>query len=300
MPSPAKPTTVDLTRGIYRRVFGCWLKGRRINAVSIEAEALFLRLILCADDFGNVPGDPEDILIAAYPRRRDITVEQVAGWLEELAGTPRGALIARYEAGGEFYLHLCDWSVFQKAGPNGRRMQRHPMHPPGESKAQDSPPGESKAQDSPSGEARAPETETDAETEGQSQHQDETEPEADAPGSDSAKRAQFPSASTRQESGPMVLTDAHARWCHAWRTEVGQLYSKEPQQHAADRTDAMGLFIRLYPAGMDEGTGKERIRLARALIPVAKRNAKGPPMAYLKTAVSNLLETLDGGQTATA
>lgn len=68
--------------------------------VSFEAETLFYRLLVTADDFGLFDGRPVIVRARCMPLR-DVTVWQVEGWLRELA---ERALILLYEADGQPYL----------------------------------------------------------------------------------------------------------------------------------------------------------------------------------------------------
>ncbi len=131
---------LDLTRGIYRRIYAGATKGKRINAVSLLAEVLFWRLHLVADDFGRFEADPYLLHCAALPRRRSISESDIAGALAELEGEN---LVVRYEVSGEPYGLIRDFEEMQPAGKNGRRIQRYPS-PPGESRGIRVNPGEPK------------------------------------------------------------------------------------------------------------------------------------------------------------
>lgn len=124
----------DQRRGIYRRVYGNFVNGRRINAVSIEAEALFWRLTAVADDFGNLWGDSNLIKCHAAPRR-SWTLEQVEAMVDELVNV---CLVSRYEFEGEVYLSITGWEKTQPAPRNGKRVCKFPWNP-GASSASKSP-----------------------------------------------------------------------------------------------------------------------------------------------------------------
>lgn len=123
-----KDETLDLTKGIYRRIYAGFLMGRRINAVSMEAEAWFWRLHAIADDFGNLPGDPDVLRSLASPRR-NITVKQVVSWVSELENA---ALLRAYEFGSESYLHIDGFEFRQPGGRNGKRIKKVPPYKGGE------------------------------------------------------------------------------------------------------------------------------------------------------------------------
>lgn len=122
----------DLTRGVYRRQYAGYLKGRRINTISLEAEAWFWRLQAVVDDFGNIEADPELVWLATKGRRKGITIEQVSGWLREMRNA---RLIDTYKVKDEHYLHIVEFEALQPAGKNGKRLCKVPNRGnPGESR----------------------------------------------------------------------------------------------------------------------------------------------------------------------
>lgn len=121
----AHKTTLDLTRGIYRRVYSGARTGRRINKVSIGAEFLFWRLHMIADDFGNFMADPSMIRSEAMPRR-DVPLAEIEAWIKELADIK---LIKIYTVDGEQYGHVIDFMLLQPCAKNGRRVRRMPKAP---------------------------------------------------------------------------------------------------------------------------------------------------------------------------
>lgn len=70
--------------------------------VSFEAECLFYRLMVVADDFGAFDGRPVIVRAKCLPLR-DSTVAQVGEWLRELS---EHSLIVRYESEGRPYLAI--------------------------------------------------------------------------------------------------------------------------------------------------------------------------------------------------
>ena len=136
---------IDMVRGVYRKVYSGYLTGRRINAVSMEAEAWFWRLHAIADDFGNLHGAVGLLRALAAPAR-NVTEQQVDGWNKALICV---GLLREYTAGGERFLHIVGFQDFQPANRNGRRIQRYPREDggslgnPGESKGVRGNPGES-------------------------------------------------------------------------------------------------------------------------------------------------------------
>lgn len=114
----------DLTRGIYRRLYAGFIKGRRINQLSLSAEAWFWRVMASADDFGNADADPGLCYAATVGRRIGITLEDVTEWLVELG---ESGLIQFYASeSGDKYLHIVGFEELQPAGKNGKRICRFP------------------------------------------------------------------------------------------------------------------------------------------------------------------------------
>lgn len=141
--------TTDLTRGLYRRVYAGYITGRRICSVSLEAEAWFWRIQAVVDDFGNTLADPALLRNATAGRRADVSVQDVERWVAELVSA---SLVSLYEAGGEQFLHLNEFTERQPAGRNGKRVQKHPLPPsPVESKTPDSPEDDFQAEPGESG-----------------------------------------------------------------------------------------------------------------------------------------------------
>lgn len=124
-------TITDLTRGVYRRQYSGFKRGRRINRLALEAEAWFWRVHASVDDFGN--GDGAAALCHAATaglRSGDVSVEQVERWLREME---IAELIYFYEVDGERFLHIVGFEILQPAPRNGRRVKRFPDNPPNQS-----------------------------------------------------------------------------------------------------------------------------------------------------------------------
>lgn len=132
-----KGETIDFQLGVMRRIYGCWLNGRRINEVSEGAALALVHLTLVADDFGNLPGSPDALRALAFPRRK-ATTAKIQRWIDELA-TTKPPLVTVYEVRGDRYLHIeaPDGRSWDKLQPtrNGKRFQKYPEQTPsGESK----------------------------------------------------------------------------------------------------------------------------------------------------------------------
>lgn len=124
-----------MTDGLYRRIYAGYLKSRKINKLSLQAEAWFWRLHSIADDYGNLHGDPVLIWKDASGRR-DITVKQAEALTQEILDA---GLAYAYYSDDDVFIHIVGFESKQPAGRNGKRIQKHPMHPdsppslPGES-----------------------------------------------------------------------------------------------------------------------------------------------------------------------
>jgi len=112
---------VERGGGVYRPIYAAFLTGRRINSVSLVAEAWFWRLHALADDYGNLQADPYIVKSLAAPRR-EMTAELVATLNAELI-TAR--LLIAYEVDGEPYYHI-DGFEERQSPANGKRKQRFP------------------------------------------------------------------------------------------------------------------------------------------------------------------------------
>lgn len=114
----------DLTRGVYRRIYAGYLRGKRINAISLGAEAWFWRLNAVVDDFGNFDADP--LLVhgrTAGKRAGEVSAKVVAGWLGEMI---KVGLVVTYEVAGEMYLHIAGYTKLQPKPKNGRQVRKYP------------------------------------------------------------------------------------------------------------------------------------------------------------------------------
>lgn len=114
--------SVDMCKGVYRRVYAGFIRGKRINQVSLEAEAIFWRLNMLADDYGNLLADG-DFFAQDLGGRRRITDDAISAALNDLE---RAGLIRTYTARGERHVSIVDFEAFQKTR-NGRRANRVPL-----------------------------------------------------------------------------------------------------------------------------------------------------------------------------
>lgn len=83
----------------------------RLAQVSFEAETLYYRLLVCADDFGRFDARPIIIRSRAMPLR-DVGLSSVSQWTDELR---TAALITVYEVDGRPYLQIAKWEQRTRA-----------------------------------------------------------------------------------------------------------------------------------------------------------------------------------------
>lgn len=118
-----KPTHVDMTKGVYRRIYAGFIDGQRINRLSWMAEAWFWRLLVQADDYGNLKYHAPLMAIQASPRR-PVTPAQCDSMVAEIIAA---GLAVAYSVNGDTYLHFAEFEQLQPAPRNGRRIARFPI-----------------------------------------------------------------------------------------------------------------------------------------------------------------------------
>jgi hypothetical protein len=136
-------SNLDMTDGIYRRIYSGFISHPKINALSWMAEAWFWRLVVLADDYGNHPANWRLLAAIASPVR-DISAAEAKALTEECIAQ---SLVTLYDHEGQPYLNISGFTKRQPANKNGRRIQRFPMNgpvPTGESGGILVNPGESK------------------------------------------------------------------------------------------------------------------------------------------------------------
>ena len=117
--------TLDMTDGIYRRIYSGFISNPKINALSWMAEAWFWRLVALADDYGNHPANWRLLAVVASPVR-EVTAKDAKDMTMELVAQ---SLVVLYESEGQPYLHIVGFTKRQPANKNGRRIQRFPFSP---------------------------------------------------------------------------------------------------------------------------------------------------------------------------
>ena len=88
-----------------------------INSLSSDAENLFYRLIVKADDFGCYHGNIKIVKSTCYPLRADVIKDkQIIDWINELINA---GLIFLYAAeDGKQYIKLTKWEKHQQKRAN--------------------------------------------------------------------------------------------------------------------------------------------------------------------------------------
>lgn len=126
MAKPNAETITDLTAGLYRRQFSGFIRGRRINSVTLDTEAWFWRFHGAADDFGNAEADEIVAYTNTIGRRKGITPAKVQEFLHACEAVD---LLRIYVIGEESFYHIVGWSSKQPKGKNGKRVRRVPASP---------------------------------------------------------------------------------------------------------------------------------------------------------------------------
>lgn len=109
----------------YQEVLRSYPRSRKINLISLGAEALYMRLLVLADCAGRFPSDPAVVLSLALAERLargQVVAADVAGWIDEME---RVGLLVRYEVANEPLLELQNY--FRTA--NNRVVATYPAPP---------------------------------------------------------------------------------------------------------------------------------------------------------------------------
>lgn len=115
-----------------------------MEQVSSDAERLLTRLIMKADDYGRYHADPRLVKAGCFPLLPKITVEQVNGWIDELA---ENDLILTYVVNGRTYIVIPDFGqrTYDRVKPKFpcRTGEQEPWFPSRESGTVRDSPGQS-------------------------------------------------------------------------------------------------------------------------------------------------------------
>jgi hypothetical protein len=83
-----------------------------INELTPEAEVMFYRLLVVADDYGYMDARPAILKAQCFPLKDVATPTKIEQWLNALA---RVGLIVRYESEGKPYLAIGKWEQRQRS-----------------------------------------------------------------------------------------------------------------------------------------------------------------------------------------
>jgi hypothetical protein len=97
------------TRGLKESI----TTSETIDVLSAEAEVLFYRLLVVADDYGLFDGRKSIIRGRCYPLKdpKDVSDRSLTEWLRQLEQAP---LIRFYEVDGKPFLSILKWENFQR------------------------------------------------------------------------------------------------------------------------------------------------------------------------------------------
>jgi hypothetical protein len=99
-------------------------RSRSLSLCSLEAGYAFVLAITVADDQGRLDGDPALLRADLFPRRRDVSDEQIAGWFDELVA--EGCLHLYQGGDGYEYLHFPAWEDYQRLRKPGEDRRPDP------------------------------------------------------------------------------------------------------------------------------------------------------------------------------
>ena len=88
------------------RILRDWTDSLRFDGLSAEAERLFTRLIMKADDYGRFHADPRLLRAGCFPLSENLRANDIDRWLDELSTRQ---LILRYEAAGRRILAIINF-----------------------------------------------------------------------------------------------------------------------------------------------------------------------------------------------
>jgi hypothetical protein len=88
------------------RILRNWTDSMRFENISADAERLFTRLIMQADDYGRFHAEPRLIKAGCFPLQDQIRPNDLTRWLEELS---HRQLILRYEVSGRAFLAIINF-----------------------------------------------------------------------------------------------------------------------------------------------------------------------------------------------
>ena len=88
------------------RILRDYTDSLRFDGIPADAERLFIRLIMKADDYGRYHAEPRLLRSGCFPLSDHLRVNDLIRWLDELSSRQ---LILRYEVGGRKFLALVNF-----------------------------------------------------------------------------------------------------------------------------------------------------------------------------------------------
>lgn len=85
-----------------------------MNGLSTEAEVMFYRLLVVADDYGYMDARLPILKAQCFPLRESATIKAIESWLDALA---KGGLIYRYQKDGRPFLAVNKWEQRVRSRP---------------------------------------------------------------------------------------------------------------------------------------------------------------------------------------
>ena len=85
------------------RMLRDWTDSEAVNCVSCQAEVLFIRLIMKADDYGRFSANPKLLRSLLFPLKDGFRESDISSWLKEIE---TAGLIATYQAEGKPLLEI--------------------------------------------------------------------------------------------------------------------------------------------------------------------------------------------------
>lgn len=88
------------------RLLRDYTDSHRVNKLSPEAEVLFIRILMKADDYGRFHGGPHTLAALLFPHKPEIRSTDCSRWIAECE---KAGLILTYEARGATYLCVVEF-----------------------------------------------------------------------------------------------------------------------------------------------------------------------------------------------
>jgi len=154
------------------RILRDWTDSLKFDGLSPEAERLFIRLIMKADDFGRYHADPRLVKSGCFPLAESLRANTVSAWLTELSDR---ALVFCYTVQDREFLAIYNFSQ--------RLKQSRAKFPPPDGKSADFLPLSDDFREVPGSSGKfPPESETYSDTESESESDNEKKTRGLPPG----------------------------------------------------------------------------------------------------------------------